>query len=158
MRHVIRTAIIAVVGASAWGLPLSASQSNPPVIKVCGLLARAEVKQLIGGNQVFDMLPPEEEALGTYGSSCNYPGVLIQVLPFNQGTIDAAKKRGRLETVAGVGDEAHLYENPAGYAELYVKVGPRLMTLQRSIPMGQTVADVRPGTIALAKALVPKLR
>lgn len=54
--------------------------------------------------------------------------------------------------------EAYLYHNPAGYAELYVKVGARLLTLQRSIDMGQTIGDVRAGTIALANALVAKLR
>jgi hypothetical protein len=58
----------------------------------------------------------------------------------------------------GIGDEAYLYHNPAGYAELYVKVGARLLTLQRSIDMGQTIGDVRAGTIALANALVAKLR
>jgi hypothetical protein len=62
------------------------------------------------------MMRPEEEALGTYGSSRNYPGVLIQVL-FQQSTIDAARKRGRLESVTGVGDEAYFYDNPAGYLE-----------------------------------------
>ncbi len=104
------------------------------------------------------LVAPEEEALGTYGSSCNYPGVLVQVIPFVQTTIDAARKRGRLEAVADVGDEAYLYENPAGYAELYVKVGSRLLTLQRDIGLGKTVGEVRPGVIALAKALVAKLR
>ena len=154
MRSHIVTAAIAVLCV----LPLTANQARtPPVIKVCGLLPTAEVKKLIGGNQVFDMMPPEEEALGTYGSSCNYPGVLIQVMSFNQSTIDSARKRGGLETITGVGDEAYAWNNPAGYLELYVKVGARFMTLQRSIDRGKTAADVRPGTIALAKALVPKL-
>jgi hypothetical protein len=107
---------------------------------------------------VFDMMPPQEEALGTYGSSCNYPGVLIQVMPFSQGTIDSARKRGGLETIAGVGDEAYAWTNPSGYVELYVKVGPHLMTLQRDIEKGKAAADVKPGTVALAKALVPKLK
>jgi len=128
------------------------------VVKVCGLLPKDEVKKLIGGNQVFDMRAPEEEALGTYGSSCNYAGVLIQVIPYRPSIIDAAKKRGRLEAVAGVGDEAYLYDNPAGYGELYVKVDRRLLILQRDVPLGKTVADVRSGTIALARALLPKLR
>jgi len=111
----------------------------------------------IGGNQVFDMFPPQEEPLGTYGSSCNYPSVTLQVIPFLSSTIDAARTRGPLESVPNVGDEAWLYDNPAGYAELYVKVGSRMLTLQRSVVVGMTVADVRSGVIALAKALVPKL-
>jgi hypothetical protein len=64
----------------------------------------------------------------------------------------------RLEPVAGVGDEAYLYENPAGYAELYVRSDKRFLTIQRSVDVGQTVASVRPGMMALANALVAKLR
>ena len=150
--------IVIVATACALAMPARASQSSAAGIKVCELLPKDEVKKLIGGDQVFDMKPPEEEPLGTYGSSCNYPTVMLQVIPFNQGTIDAARKRGRLESVPNVGDEAWLYDNPAGYAELYVKIGARLLTLQRSVGMGKAVSDVRSGVIALATALVPKLR
>ena len=150
--------IVLIVAVCSLELPVAARQSPAAGIKVCQLLPRAEVKKLISGNEVFDMIAPEEEPLGTYGSSCNYPGVTVQVLAFLPSTIDAARKRGPLESVAGVGDEAYLYHNKAGYAELYVKVGSRLLTLQRSIGIGKTIADVRAGTIALAKALVPKLR
>jgi len=139
-------------------LALVAGQTTPPVVKVCDLVPRAEVKKLIGGNDIFDMMAPTEEALGSYGSSCNYPGVLIQVLPFQRTSIDAAKKRGRLETVTGVGEEAYLYENAAGYVELYVKAGARLVTLQRSIGLGATAATVRPGVVALANAVIAKLK
>lgn len=158
MRRVVRVVCLAAAAACALDVPVVARQASAAGIQVCGLLPKAEVKKLIGGNQVFDMMPPEEEPLGTFGSSCNYPMVTVQVLPFSQGTIDTARKRGRLESVVGVGDEAYLYDNPAGYAELYVKIGSRLLTLQRSVGMGQTVADVRGGVIALANAYVPKLR
>jgi len=134
-----------------------AFQSPTADIKACALLPKEEVKKLIGAGQVFDMMAPEEEALAA-GSSCNYPGVMIQVLPFLQSTFDAARKRGRLETVPDVGDEAYLYDNPAGYAEVYVKIGGRLLTLQKDIDTGQTVGSVRSGVIALANALVTRLR
>jgi hypothetical protein len=155
--------VAAVVTTLSWsyGTPLiagQAAQAPAASIKVCGLLPRAEVKKLIGGDQIFDMMAPEEEAIGNYGSSCNYPGVMVQVLPFQQQTIDAVRKRGKLVDVAGVGDAAYAFDNPAGYAELYVKVGTRLLTLQRDVPPCKTQADVRPGAIALAMALVPKLR
>ena len=152
--------VLGVVGVVSGVTPQPdiAAQSSTASIKACGLLPRAEVKKLINGNQVFDMMAPEEEPLGNYGSSCNYPGVMIQVMPFLQSTIDGARKRGRLEPVSGVGDEAWLYENPAGYAELYVRIDKRFLTLQRDIGMGQTLASVRPGVMALANALVARLR
>ena len=135
----------------------AASQAPPPVVKVCSLLPKAEVKKLIGGGKVFDMLEPEEEAVAG-GSSCNYPEVMVQVIPFRQSTIDTARKRGSLETISGVGDEAYLYDNRGRYAELYVKVGPYLLTLQRDIGTGRTLASVRPGVLELARALAAKLR
>jgi hypothetical protein len=157
--------LVGIVLAGVTGAPLPAAeaqaargQSSPPVVKVCGLLPAAEVRKIIGGGRTFEMFPPEEEALGTYGSSCNYAGVMVQVLPFSQSTIDAARKRGRLEPVSGVGDEAYLFDNRGEYAELYVRVGRRLLTLQRDVDAGKTVADVRAGTVALAQALVAKLR
>jgi hypothetical protein len=122
------------------------------------LLPKAEVKKLIGAGPSFDRMEPEEEPVGTYGSSCNYSGVLVQVIPFQQQSIDAARKRGKLDDLAGIGDAAYAFDNPAGYAEIYVKVGTRLLTIQRDVPVGQTQADVRPGAIALARTLATKLR
>jgi hypothetical protein len=157
MPSVGRVLLVAAVIGCLPGQMGTAFQSPTAGIKVCSLLPKAQVKKLIGANEVFDMMEPEEEAVAG-GSSCNYPSVMVQVIPFMQSTFDAARKRGRLEAVTGVGDEAYLYDNPASYAELYVKIGPRLLTLQRSVGMGQTVASVRPGVIALANALVAKLR
>jgi hypothetical protein len=158
MSVLVKLAAVVIAAVSMADNALIAMQTPASAIKVCGLLPRAEVKKLIDGDQVFDLIPPKEEALSTYGSSCSYPGVHIQVMSFLPSTIEAARKRGKLDTVAGVGDEAYLYENPAGYAELYVKVGPYLLTLQRRVGTESTVADVRPGVLALANALVEKLR
>ena len=147
-----------IVSIAIVFLAAQATQAPASSIKVCGLLPKAEVKKLIGGDQMFDRIAPEEEPIGNYGSSCNYPGVMVQVLPFNHQTIEAARKRGKLDDLAGIGDAAYTYDNPAGYAEIYVKVGERLLTIQRDVPIGQTQADVRPGAIALARTLVSKLR
>ncbi len=63
MKRVVSIGLIAA--AYALELPLMASQSSAAVIKVCELLPKDEVKKLIGGSQVFDMFPPQEEPLGT---------------------------------------------------------------------------------------------
>ena len=106
----VRTALAAaaVCAVSQIGL---AFQSSPPVIKVCSLLPREEVKKLIGGDKIFDMFAPEEEAVAG-GSSCNYPGVMVQVIPFRQSWIDTVRKSPPVEAVSGVGDEAYLHDNP----------------------------------------------
>ena len=137
---------------------LTVAAQTPPVVKTCGLLPRAEVKTLIGGNASFDRTPPREEPLGSHGSSCVYPDLMIQVLPFVRQRIDVAKQRGGLTVVYGVGDEAYLYDNRAGYAELYAKVGRRLLVVQRRLVGNGSLVEERPKMIALAKALAAKLK
>ena len=140
-----------------WGRPLPL-EPGVQAVKACSLLPKEEVKRLLPWNNRLDQFPPEEEPLGASGSGCEYPSVRVQVLPYSAQTIEAARKRGKLENVAGVGDEAYLWENPQGYLELYAKVGMRLLTLQANVGPGQTQATVKPGAVSLAKALTPKLR
>ena len=92
---------------------------------------------------MFDRMAPEEEPIGATGSSCNYPSVDIQVLPFSQGFMDSARKQSG---------------GPNGYAELYVKTGKHILTLQADVPPDGSIASVKPGVVSLAKALVAKLR
>jgi hypothetical protein len=146
-----------LLSAVALSVFTVAAVQTPPKVKVCELLPKAEVKRLIGAPAAFDAVPPAETELGSYGSTCTYAGVMIQIVPFQQISIDAAKKRGNLSTIAGVGDGAWLYSDPGGYAELYVRAGRRLLVIQRKLEPGIRVADVRPGMIALAKVLVGKL-
>jgi hypothetical protein len=42
------------------------------------------------------------------------------------------RKQDNTEAVSGVGDEAYFHNNSDRYAELYVKVGERALTLQAS--------------------------
>src|SRR5687768_705818 len=137
MTRFLSTSLITAGVVFAASSPLAA-QSKPPGpasagvqrIAVCKLLTAAEVKKHLPWRPLLDQFPPEEEAIGTSGSSCNYPSVMIQVLPFSQGMIDAAKKKGGLETVSGIGEEAYFHNNLNRYAELYVKSGKYLLTLQ----------------------------
>ena len=94
--------VAAVIGCAASQVGV-AFQAPAPAVKVCSLLTQAEVRKLIGGSSAIDHLfKPEEEAVAG-GSSCNYPDVMIQVIPFRQSPIDTMRKRGGLEAVSGVG-------------------------------------------------------
>ena len=135
------------------GRPAGASAQK---IAACSLLPKNEVKRHLPWRAALDQMPIEEEPVGVSGSSCNYPSVFIQVLPFSRRTIELAHKKGGLETVAGVGDEAYFHNNRNRYAELYVRVGTHLLTLQANA--NDTVEAVRPGVLNLAKALVQRLR
>jgi hypothetical protein len=125
-------------------------------IKACSLIPKEEVRKHLPWMAMLDKMPIEEEPIGPSGSSCNYPSVFIQVLPFSQATMDAVRKKSGLETINGVGDEAYFHNNANRYAELYVRTGKYMLTLQANWD-GKSEA-VKTGTLNLAKALVAKLR
>ena len=125
-------------------------------MEVCKLISKQDVKKHLPWIDALDQMPIEEEAVGTSGSSCNYPTVHVQVLPFSRGFIDAARKSGAVETVSGVGDEAYFRNNKNRYAELFVKVGSRILTLQADVDDG--IEAVKPHVIELARLYITKLR
>ena len=130
------------------------------VVKVCSLLTLAEVKKLAPWEKHLDPFAKgEEEAIGTSGSSCNYPTVFIQVMAFHQSFIDNLKKTGiPLEPVSGVGEEAYARNNANRYAELVARVGPHSLTVQLSIETDKTFASTKPALIEIAKIYAAKLR
>lgn len=164
MNCFVKAALVAIGVVSACPPSLLAqpptSQQPPasgsPRISACSLMPKEEVKKHLPWITVLDSFPVEEEPVGISGSSCNYPSVFIQVLPFSQGTMGLVRKKGGLETISGVGDEAYLHNNANLYAELYVRAGKHLLTLQAN--MNGKIESVKPGVLNLAKALVPKLR
>jgi hypothetical protein len=147
----------------AWLHPLpaeaTASQSraaSPQRVQVCALVPKEEVKKHLPWNPMLDRMPIEEVPIGANGSSCEFPTVGVQVLPFTQGFIDAARKSAPLEVISGVGDEAYFRNNQNRWAEVLVRVGPRLLTLQAS--GDGKIEAVKPRVIELAKVYVAKLR
>jgi hypothetical protein len=147
-----------VIGAAVLGLAastLSAQSRAPQRVNACTLLTQAEVKQHLPWRAAFDSLPQREEAIGTEGSSCTFPSVEIQVLPPTSRIIEIAKERGKLEQIGGIGNEAYFYVNPVGYAEIYVRTGTHVLTLQADSASG--IDTVKPGVLSLARALVGKL-
>ena len=156
--------LVAVVGSSTLSSAAGLSPQTAgggakyQIVKACSLVTVAEVKKIAPWPPHLDQFATaEEEPLGTYGSSCNYPTVFVQVMAFKQGTIDAAKKAGAQEAVAGVGDEAYVRNNRDRYAELIARVGPHLVTLQLSINTGKTIEGEKPRLIELSKLFVTRL-
>ena len=58
----------------------------------------------------------------------------------------------------GVGDTAFFRNNANSYAELMVFVGAHHFTIQLGVPNGGTAESIKPNTIALAHAIIAKLR
>lgn len=135
----------------------SAQTTNQPV-KACSLLTLAEVKKIAPWPPHLDSIAKAtEEPVGTRGTSCNYPTADVQVLSFSQQTLDVLKK-STVESLSGLGDEAYARNNRDRYVEVIAKAGAHLVTVQLNIATGETYASQKPVAIALAQALVAKLR
>ena len=75
--------------------------------------------------------------------------------PPTSSLLEAVRGQDDTEAVSGVGDEAYFHNNSDRYAELYVKVGERVLTLQAS---GEgTIESLKPNVLGLAKALIDKM-
>lgn len=166
-RHVANALLTGAVAVCAgWPAVLESRNPQPSgagssysVVEVCSLVPLAEVKKLAPWPPHMDAFAKaEEEAIGTRGSSCNYPTVHVQVMAFRQQTIDAARKSGRLEPVSGIGDEAYVRNNAGRYAELFARVGQHLLTVQLNIDDTQTFDKVRPALLELGKTLASRLK
>ena len=149
------TACLPVFGQQKAPAPAGATSDR---IRACSLLTKAEAKKLLQWPSMLDQLPIEEEPLGTTGSSCNYPNAHVQVMAFTPQFAEAMRKQGKLEPVSGVGDEAFFRENRAGYAEVYVQVGQRVVTVQKDVGPQEKMESAKATAVALASALIAKLR
>lgn len=147
--------LTALAIASLCPKVLSAQASVSPAIRVCSLLPKEEVKRHVPWIDVLDHMEPEEEAIGDSGSSCNYPSVHIQVLPASSRILEIARERGGLERISGIGDEAYFYNNSDEYAEIYVRAGRHILTVQADV--NDQIESVKPGALNLARALVARL-
>ena len=136
----------------------SAPAEQAARVSACKLVSKEEVKKILPWEAMFDQMPVEEEPIGTTGSSCNYPSATIQVLAYTPAFFDSVRKLGKLEPVSGLGDEAYFFADTRGYADVYVKAGNRIVTVQATPGPKQKVEALKPAVTALAKVLVSKLR
>lgn len=123
-----------LVASQARASEQGAGAGKYQVVNARSLLSLAEVKRLVPWASHLDAFAEaQEEPLGSHGSACEYSAVRVQGMAFNRGTIDTLRKSGPLEPVPGVWDEAYVRNNRGFYAEMAVKVGPHLLTVQLSI-------------------------
>jgi hypothetical protein len=157
VKQILSATLIAVGLLSTFSSPQAFQQAAAaPKVAVCSLLPKAEVKKHLPWEPFLDAMPITEEAIGANGSSCNYLSVDIQVLPFSQSMIDTMRKAGAKESISGLGDEAYFRNNNNLFAEVVVRVGSRLLTVQANAD--GKIDAIKPGALSLARALVARLR
>jgi len=150
---------ISLTAAACLSSPVDAFEArgggSGPGIKACSILTRDLVEPFTENKRVLDLIPPEEETSGT-SSACEYGVVRLQHTPTGPGGERKAPKE--FEPLAGVGEKAFFRNNRNTYAELLVWSGAHYFTLQVSVPTGSTAEAIKPKTVALANAILRKLR
>jgi hypothetical protein len=157
-----RVVLAALIVSVAATLPISAQARGGGAtrIRACSLLTKDLVLKVSPPQNVrgLDLIPPEEEDIGARGSYCEYGDISLQVDPFANAQQMRTTMAKEWTAVAGVGDTAFFRDNKGMWGELIVWTGSHHFTIQMGIPKGSTAAAIRPNTVALANAIIPKLR
>jgi len=155
MRVITSLSLVACLAAAS---PAPA-QSGKPAIRACEVLTRDVVAKFDTGNpKMRDLIPRDEEAIGSHGSSCNDGSIFVQIDPFLNSDSYRKSPAKDWQAVSGVGDTAYFHNNRDRYAELMVWSGKHHFTIQLSVPDGRTAEAVKPNTIGIATALIAKLK
>lgn len=160
----VRVAVVVLlVGLNAHPAAADAiAQPKPGAARACALLSRELIAQHTpyekDAQKLVFSIPPEEEAVGATGSACEYGGVHLQVNPFaSPQYVEQQLAKDGWAREPGLGDVAMFRDNRGSYAELYVRSGTRVITIQMSVPNGKTTAGIKPNAVALAKAVLAKM-
>jgi hypothetical protein len=158
MRH----AVTLFVAVSCMTFHASASQTrsaNPaagqPALRACAVLTRDLVEPFTENKKILDLIPPQEEALGTSGTACEYGAVRLQLFPGRGGKRTVSAKD--LQPISGAGEGGYFRSNRNRYAELMVWTSKHSLDLQVSVPSGRTAEAIKADVVALANAIIAKL-
>jgi hypothetical protein len=165
VKRLTRTLVtVSLAGGLLGASPAERQKPTSPAaqeqrVSACSLLPRAEVRKILPWPDLLDQFKDEEEPIGATGSGCSFPSVYVQILSYGPTFLKSLRDQGeKLEPAPGVGDDAYLRDNKGRWAELYAKVGDRILTLQAGIPPGKKADDLKPALVALGKAYAAKLR
>ena len=126
-----------------------------PAARACAVLTRDLVAPFTENKKMLDLIPPEEEPLGTSGTACEYGAVRLQLFPGRGGKRTVSAKD--LQPISGAGEGGYFRSNRDRYAELLVWTSKHSLDLQVSVPSGRTAEAIKPDVVALANAIIAKL-
>ena len=139
----------------AIGCMTSQAAAGQPAVRACAVLTRDLVAPFTENKKVLDLIPAEEEALGTSGTACEHGAVRLQLFPGRGGKRTVSPKD--FQPISGAGEGGYFRNNRNRYAELMVWTAKHSLDLQVSVPSGRTAEAIKPDVVALANAIIAKL-
>lgn len=158
LRHVVVHVLAVGVVASqalAFQAPSGGSAGAAPVVRACAVLTRDLVAPFAENKKILDLIPPQEETLGSSGTACEYGPVRLQLFPGRGGKRTVSAKG--MQPISGAGEGGYFRNNADRYAELMVWTGKHSLDLQVSVPSGRTAEAIKADVVALANAVIAKL-
>ena len=158
MRHVVALCVALsclTPGAAASQSGSGGGKAGQPAVRACAVLTRDLVAPFTENKKILDLIPPEEEALGTSGTACEYGAVRLQLFPGRGGKRTFSAKH--FQPISGAGEGGYFRNNRDLYAELMVWTGRHSLDLQVSVPSGRTPEAIKSEVVALANAIIAKL-
>ena len=155
MRRLV-TMLVVICGITSQAAPAEGPPAaGQPSVRACALLTRDLVAPFTENKQLLDLIPPEEETLGTSGTACEYGAVRLQLFPGRGGKRTMSAKD--LQPISGAGEGGYFRNNRERYAELMVWTNKHALDLQVSVPSGRTADAIKADVVALANAIIAKL-
>ena len=158
MRHLVSLFVVVgcVTSAAAASPTRSGSPAaSQPAVRACAVLTKDLVAPFTENKKVLDLIPPQEEVLGTSGTACEYGAVRLQLFPGRGGPRTVSAKD--LQPISGAGEGGYFRSNRNRYAELMVWTARHSLDLQVSVPSGSTAEAIKADVVALANAIIAKL-
>lgn len=158
MDHVFRLFVAISCMTSLAGASQTASggaAAGQPSVRACTVLTKDLVAPFTENKKILDLIPPQEEALGTSGTACEYGAVRLQLFPGRGGKRTVSGKD--YQPISGAGEGGYFRNNRNRYAELMVWTGKHSLDLQVSVPSGRTAEALKSDLVALANAILAKL-
>jgi hypothetical protein len=149
-----------VLGTGGWSAATRSSQSGGDGIDVCALLPREEASKILGYTvrarpaQRSDGATECRYAGGTAGTVTVMVGTGTPKAKWDTFMKELRESGASLEPAAGVGDGAFFWDAH----RLYVQAGNSQIAVSTSPSPGDDPAKIRASSIALAKALIAKLK
>jgi hypothetical protein len=119
------------------------------------VLTKELVAPFTENKKILDLIPPQEEAIGTSGTACEYGAVRLQLFLGRGGKRTISAKD--VQPISGVGEGGYFRSNRDLYAELMVWTNKHSLDLQVSVPSGRTAEAIKADVVALAKVILAKL-
>jgi hypothetical protein len=131
------------------------SAQAPSQPSLCTLLPKAEVKALLGATDAFDRVEPRARS-GKTGYACDYAGLSIGL---HDGYPEAPPPTAQL--LQGVGKQAFVVTSSASVrlvADLDILAPYRNLSITRTVDASSSTDAAKSDVVAIAKALIPKLK